>query len=273
MDNKILIMGSGYIGSRLKEELDALVSDKIISNYSEAEEEVLKFKPKIIINCIGYTGRNVDECELDKNTTLLANTFLPIMLAEVALRHNIKLVHISSGCIYHYDYANDKPIREDKIPDYLDLYYSRTKVYSELSINALLRKYPFLVVRIRIPLDNRSNPKNLLNKLIKYQRIIDLPNSVTYIPDFVRAMRHLISINATGIYNLVNKGALKYPELMDVYRKYVPGFKYSVIKIEELGIVRTNLILSTEKLEKSGFNVRDIHDILDECIQGYLGDS
>jgi 3,5-epimerase/4-reductase len=271
MSDKILILGPGYIGSRLKEELNAETSSKIFASFSEAEEEVKKFNPKVIINCIGYTGRNVDECELNKDLTLSANTFIPIILGEVALRNNIKLVHISSGCIFNYDYDLDKPINEEKIPDFLELYYSRTKIYSELALGALLPKYPFLITRIRIPLDDRPSPKNLINKLTTYKKVIDRPNSVTYIPDFVRALKHLLGIDARGIYNIVNKGGLRYPELMDVYKKYSPDFKYETIKFPKLHLMRTNLILSTRKLEQSGFKVRDVHDILEECVRGYLG--
>jgi len=121
-----------------------------------------------------------------------------------------------------------------------------------------------------VPLDNRPHPKNLLTKLIEYKRVIDIPNSVTYIPDFIRALKYLIQIDANGIYNIVNKNALKYPELLDIYKKYVPDFKYEIIDYRKLNIVRTNLILSTEKLEKAGFKVRDIYEVLEECVKDYL---
>ncbi|MDI6759157.1 MAG: sugar nucleotide-binding protein [Candidatus Omnitrophota bacterium] len=59
-------------------------------------------------------GPSVDYCDQDKDKTLMANAFVPLILAEVALRNNIKLVYISSGCIFNYDYAKDKPIDEEK---------------------------------------------------------------------------------------------------------------------------------------------------------------
>jgi len=270
MKNKILILGKGFIGARLKEELDCAVSDRKIYSFMDAEDEINKFKPEIIINCIGHTGRNVDECELDKDKTLMANTFVPIMLAEVALRNNIRLTHISSGCIYHFNYARDEPIAEDKIPDYFGLFYSRAKIYSERALEVLVQKYPVLLTRIRLPLDNRPHPKNLLTKLINYKKVIDIPNSVTYIPDFIKALKHLIEIRATGIYNIVNKGALKHPELLKVYKKFVTDFDYEVIGYKKLNLNRTNLILSTEKLEKAGFKIRDIHEVLEECVKNYL---
>ena len=87
-------------------------------SFKDAEKEIGRYKPGVIINCIGSVGkRNVDDYELDKDETLTANTFIPVILTEVALRNKIKLVHISSGCIYSFDYSKDKPIKEEKTPD------------------------------------------------------------------------------------------------------------------------------------------------------------
>ncbi len=137
-------------------------------------------------------------------------------------------------------------------------------------METLSSKYPFLVLRIRIPLDNRPHPKNVLDKLIRYKKVIDIPNSLTYIPDFIEAVKHFLDSDFRGVYNVVNKGVLRYPELMDVYRKYKPEFQYEIIDYKKLGLVRTNLVLSTDKLERSGFKARGVNEVLDECVQSYL---
>ncbi|MCM8778388.1 MAG: sugar nucleotide-binding protein [Candidatus Omnitrophica bacterium] len=268
--NSILIFGKGFIGTRVQEEFNCSLTEREILSLKEAEEEIDKFNPKIILNCIGHIGKNVDECEKDLDKTLQANTFVPLILAELSLRKKIKFIHISSGCIYHFDYKKQKPITEIQPPDFFDLFYSRTKIYAEEALKALARKIPLLILRPRIPLDNRPHPRNLLTKLLKYKKVIDIPNSITYIPDFLKALKHLIKIDANGVFNVVNKGALRYPELLEVYKKYVPEFKYEIIDLKELGLVRTNVILSTKKLEKAGFKVRDIHEVLEECVNAYL---
>jgi len=266
-----LILGKGFIGERLQGEFKCNISDRKIYSFKEAEEEIKKYKPKTIINCIGYTGeKNVDDCEGNKEKTLFSNTFIPIILADIALRKKIKLVHISSGCIYHFNHSKDKPIEEEKVPDYFDLFYSRSKIYAEKAIGILSDKFDILIPRLRIPLDGRPHPKNLLSKLLKYEKIVDIPNSVTYIPDFIEALKHLIRINARGIYNVVNKGALRYPEILDVYKQHVPAFNYRTAGYEELNLVRTNLILSTKKLEQTGFKLRKIKETLGECVRSYL---
>jgi len=270
MKYKIIILGKGFIGSRIQEELGFPVIERKIFSFKDAEDIFEQFRPKIIINCIGHTGENVDDCEKDIDKTLIANSFVPLILAELCLRKNIKLIHISSGCIYHFDYKKQKPIKEEQSPDFFELFYSRTKIYADEALKILSKKYPILILRSRVPLDNRPHPKNLLTKLINYKRVIDIPNSVAYIPDFIKALKHLIEINALGLFNVVNKGALRYPELLEVYKKYIPDFKYEIINLKRLKLVRTNLILSTKKLEKTGFKVRDIHDVLEECVKGYL---
>ena len=271
MNKKILILGKGFIGERLQKSLNCSISGSMIRSFSDAEKLIKKYNPKIVINCIGITGkRNVDDCELEKDATLLANSFVPVILAEVALRNNIKLVHISSGCIFNFDFKKDLPIKEESSDYFLKLFYSRSKIYSEKALEVLAKDHDILIARIRIPLLNAPHPKNVLDKLIQYKQVIDLPNSVTYIPDFVRALKYLIKINARGTFNIVNKGGLRYADLMRVYQEYVPSFKFKVVPFKKLGLIRTNLILSTAKLERAGFKVRNINSVLEECVKEYL---
>jgi len=271
MENeKVLLLGKGFVGSRIAEGLGCQVCDSRINTLKDAQAAIDKFKPELIINAIGHTGRNVDDCETDKEKTIFSNTFVPIILAEAAIRNNLRLVHISSGCIYHYDYTKDSPIEENLPPDFFELFYSRSKIYSDEALSLFSKGYPILIVRIRVPLDDRPHPRNILTKLINYKKVINVPNSITYLPDFIPALKHLIKIEARGTYNVVNRSGLRYPDLLDVYKKHVPGFDYEVVDYQKLNMVRTNLILSTEKLEKSGFKVRDINGVLEECVENYL---
>lgn len=271
VNNKVLIFGKGFLGSRIQKELGCEITDRWINVYKDAEEELDKYKPDIVINCVGYIGKNnVDDCEKDIDFTLKANVFVPVILAEACLRENIKFIHISSGCIYDFDYSKPEPVKETDQPYYFKLFYSRTKIYSEKALVNLSEKLNVLILRLRIPLDNRNHPKNIISKLIRFKRIIDVPNSITYIPDFIEALKYLIKIDARGLFNVTNKGALRYPELMDVYKKYRPDFQYEIIALKDLKLDRTNLILSTEKLEKTGFKMRKIQDILEECVKGFI---
>ena len=93
---------------------------------------------------------------------------------------------------------------------------------------------------------------------------------MTYLPDFIEALKHLILNDARGIYNVVNKGGLRYPELLRVYQRHVPGYTFETIDAKKLNLVRTNILLSTKKLEKAGYRIRDIKEVYEECVENYL---
>jgi 3,5-epimerase/4-reductase len=269
--HKYLIFGKGYVGTRLQEFLNCPIAEDRIRNFGDVQAAIDKYRPKVIINCIGFTGAtNVDDCEKDIDRTLQANTFVPLLLAEAAFRNQLKFVHISSGCIYHYDYKKQKPISESLPADFHDLFYSRSKIYVENALQSLVKKGDVLILRIRVPLDNRKHPRNLLDKLVRYARVIDVPNSVTYIPDFLKAFKHLIRINAKGIYNVVSKTPLSYPDLLKAYQKCVANYHYEVIKLKDLKLTRTNVVLSTKKLEASGVKVRTAKEIVEECVRVWI---
>jgi len=271
MNNDILILGKGFIGERLQQELDCRISAKRIESFADVLALIDEFNPKILINCIGHTGAgNVDGCEQALDKTLFANTYIPILLADICLRKKIKLVHISSGCIYHFEYGRSKPIVESSDPDYYELYYSRSKIYAENVLTKLSRIHDILIARIRVPLDNRPHPKNILTKLLKFDKIIDVPNSVTYIPDCVKALNFLIRKKKKGVYNIALKGGLRYKDLLEAYAKTGRQHPYELIKLKNLKLKRTNLILSTKKLEDAGFQVRQPKDIVNECVKEYI---
>ncbi len=270
MDDKILIFGKGYFGSKIQQELGGVFAEEKVFSLDDATKQIDRHKPQIVINAIGYIGRNVDDCEINKERALSANTLAPILLGEACFRTGVRFVHISTGCIYHYDYSKNIPIAEDQEPDFYDLFYSRTKVYAEKALLFLAKKMPILILRPRVPLDTVPNSKNILTKLISSKKVIDLPNSSTYMPDFIGALKHLLERNAQGVYHTVNKGPLYYPALVDEYKKHVAGFEYEVVNFKKLNIVRTNVVLSTSKLESSGFKLRSINEVLEECVKEYI---
>lgn len=269
MNKEILVFGHGWIGKRISDGLDLNFTEARIATYEDVQKEIDIHKPKVIINAIGHFGKNVDDCEIDRTKTLFSHTFVPLLLAEAAIRNNIKLVHISSGCIYNFFPGVTKPISERKTPDFYELYYSRCKIYTECALSFLAEKAAILQVRLRIPLDCIPHPRNILTKLLGFKEIYNVPNSVTYIPDFIFMLGHLIESNSTGIYNTVNKGSLLYSDLLDEYKKLVPGFKYKLADYPK-DLVRTNLILDTDKITNSGLEPRDINDCLKECVEKYV---
>jgi len=264
----ILVLGKGFVGTRLANTLKYSISDARICTLTDATNLLRRHQPQVLINCIGHNGqRNVDDCEKALNKTFLANTTVPLLLAEACLRAGVKFIHLSSGCIFP---TTTKPITEQVPPDFFDLYFARTKIYSETALTALARHSNILILRIRLPLDIYPHPHNILTKLIGFKRVIDCPNSATYLPDFIAAVKHLIQIDARGIFNIVNSGSLRFPELLKVYQQLVPRHSFEVVDFHDLKIKRVNILLSNRKLAATGFSLRPIHSVFSECVQAYL---
>jgi len=49
MNKRILILGKGFIGKRLRDEFDCAISVKRINTLKDAEEEIKKRKPKSLL--------------------------------------------------------------------------------------------------------------------------------------------------------------------------------------------------------------------------------
>jgi dTDP-4-dehydrorhamnose reductase len=264
---KVAILGNGWIGKRLQEHLGGEILPGKVLSMAGLERLVSEVKPDVLINAATHNeGYNVDACEINKDRVLFTNSYLPLICAEVALRNKIKLVHISSGCIYD---GNCVPLVEEEPPNFFDLFYSRSKIYSESALMPLAEKFGFLILRPRIPLDNRPHQRNILTKLIGYKKVINEANSVTYLPDFLYATEALLREDAWGVFNVVNDGVLLYPDLMDAYKRYRPDFNYEITTLKDLELTRTNVILNTSKLAKY-WTSRNINWILDDCVREYI---
>jgi dTDP-4-dehydrorhamnose reductase len=209
--------------------------------------------PRVVVNCAAKTGRpNVDWCENHRRQTLRSNVAGPLVLAEACARRDIYFVHISSGCIYEGD-SGGTGFSEDAPPNFSGSFYSCTKAWAE----QCLRGFPVLVLRLRMPFDGSTSSRNLLMKLRSYRRVLKAPNSLTHLPDFLRAATALIACRATGIFNIVNEGALSPFEIMELYREIVdPDHEFEALSPGELdGLVRakrSNCLLSTAKLRNAG---------------------
>jgi dTDP-4-dehydrorhamnose reductase len=89
--------------------------------------------------------------------------------------------------------------------------------------------------------------------LPRFTRVIDTPNSVTYIPDFLAATEALIEKRRTGVWNIVNPGPVSLFQMMQIYREIVdPKHDCTAMsESEAAGMTRaprSNCVLSTLKL-------------------------
>ncbi len=271
---KGLVFGNGFLGTRLsnylgyrtvgREEADA-------TNISQIERILELEKPDIVINAVGKTGRpNIDWCETHKEETVLSNVCATANLAMQSSLRKIYFVHLGSGCIYNGD-NNGKGFSEEDEPNfYGPQFYAKTKILSE----KILKEFPSLILRIRMPIDDKPHDRNLIDKLSRYNSLVDIPNSMTTIPQFLEATEKLIRRQKTGIYNMVNPGQISPYEIMELYRDIVDPFHhFELLSHDELDTItkgkRSNCYLSTDKLKREGITLPEIHDAVRSCLLNY----
>lgn len=273
---KILIIGNGYIGHRCKDAWgeEAVLADKHIHSKEDMLALLDEYKPNAVLNAAGVTGKpNVDWCETHQLETILGNTKLPIMLAEACQDRGIYLLHMGSGCIYYGDSRHeDKKWRENDFGNPIPT-YSRTKWAADLVLSTLPNVG---IARIRMPIDWMPSERNLIDKLARYPKVIDVENSVTILDDMVDVFYQLLQKKAEGIFHVTNPGTMKHREIMALYEKLVdPNHTNEWISNENLvkqGLAakgRSNNFLGSENLAKLGIEMREVHEALRDTMEKY----
>ncbi|MBN2306566.1 sugar nucleotide-binding protein [Candidatus Peregrinibacteria bacterium] len=273
---KILLFGStGFIGSHLKDALEErgheVAGPRIeIRNFDEVRKTIEEVKPDYIINATGITGRpNVDWCEEHPIETYTVNVAGSINIAAAALEKNIKVAQLSSGCVYSGDNGGKGWTEEDPA-NFFGSLYSRSRVASEMA----LKDFPnVLQLRIRIPIMGKSHPKNLIDKLLNYPKMINIRNSCTVMEDFFPAAIQLIEMGTTGIMNMTNIGAMDHQSIMTLYKEIVdPDFQINLMdeaEQTELCKRRSNDVLNTDKREALGVPMPPLEESLKRILKEY----
>lgn len=277
-----LIFGgkTGWIGQKIVKLLELqgqayYVAESRMEDRSEILKEIQTSKPKYIINCAGITGTpTVDYCETHQIETIRSNIIGTLNLIDTVYTYGIHITNIGSGCIYEYNKTH--PIgsgigfKETDEPNFFGSFYSRTKAITE----TFARRYDnVLTLRIRMPIDiDIDHPKNLIGKLIRYQKVINIPNSVTILPDLLPIAIEMTKNERKGIYNFTNPGTLSHNEILTLYKHIVnPEFEWTNFTLEEQSRVllsrRSNCHLDTSKLLEEYPNIKPASESLSDLLK------
>jgi len=271
---KVLIFGAGYLGTQFHERLpESELSSVDIADRDAVLAEIVRVKPDAVLNTAGKTGRpNVDWCEDHPHETFRSNTIGALILAEACASVGIHLTHLASGCIFYGPSPDPAGWREDDFAN-PSATYSRSKYASDLALSLLPN---VAVARLRMPIDSKPGDRNLITKLSRYPKVIDVENSVTVVDDLVQAIAQMIEKQATGIFHVVNEGTMKHRDLMALYDEIVdPSHVCEWIENDELvgqGLAargRSNCILQNTRLKEFGIEMRPIQVALRECMEQY----
>lgn len=285
---KVVVVGNGFVASHLPYEKSSIKFDP---RWDQISDFLWREKPDVVVNCIGFCGApNIDACQIEKTRTYTANVTMPLLFAQACKNRNIRFIHVGSGCINYGKSPNNKcTIIEEKFhcdncelcksdsgwreTDYSSpqSYYSKTKYAADLVLGELENT---TILRIRMPISGMKSPRNLLTKLIGYKRVVEAPNSVTFMDDFVNAIDFVIQKEKIGIYNVVSPIPLTHSILLNEYKLHVPSHTYESIGTEELSSLvaapRSNCILDSSKIVNEGFVFTDTYTQMRATIKKFV---
>lgn len=258
----ITLIGHGYIGTHIHNEL----VDQGMYHHWISHKDSMPSDTQYIINCAGYTGvPNVDACEHNKQETIEGNVLFPLSLEKY---HKIPIMHISSGCVYT-GYKDGGWLETDTPNFNFDnaSFYSASKTLAQELLTPYMDKS--YLMRVRMPFCAENNPKSLLTKLSRYDKLIDKENSVSCVYDIAKVAVFFYKERPEyGIYNLCNPGSTTTKIIADKMRLDKEWFTEEQFKNSVIA-PRSNCVLNTDKLD-AVIKLRSADEALDYCIENRM---
>lgn len=174
-----------------------LNDNSIICNIEDLDSVISIIKdtnPDVIINCIGILNKSAN---IDIKNTVFTNTFFPRFLSRIGELENIKIIHLSSDCVFSGKEGN---YSEASFKDEDDI-YGLSKNLGEIdSKNSL-------TIRTSIIGPELKNGSGLFNWFMHQRGVIGGYTDVYWTGittlELAKVIDNVINTNLYGIYNVV----------------------------------------------------------------------
>jgi dTDP-4-dehydrorhamnose reductase len=155
---KILIVGStGMLGSTFKEyvktlnvqyqTLDRVDLDLSNCNFEDLKNKIVDSNCTVLVNCVGLIKQRKG---LKTSDFIRINSLLPHIMSDICFENNIKMIHITTDCVFSGSVGNyDENFTHDSTDD-----YGRSKSIGE--------PYNCMVIRTSIIGEESKNKLSLL---------------------------------------------------------------------------------------------------------------
>jgi len=219
---KILVTGSnGQLGNELKvlaseypsfEFLFTDIGELDITDIEAIEELVRLENPGILINCAAYTA--VDKAEQEEKMAYLINTTATGNLAEVAERHGMLMVHISTD--YVFGGKGYRPYVEEDSKEPVSV-YAKSKYAGEQEI--LTHSKKAIIIRTSWLYSEFGN--NFVKTIMKFglersslNVVFDQIGCPTYARDLAETILKILQKNVkpdgVDVYHFANEGVASW---------------------------------------------------------------
>lgn len=289
----VLFYGArGWIASYFTKELEKNGRFRVIAAEARAddpekvEEEIDRVLPDRVVSFVGRThGEDIPTIDyLEKPGKLPENIrdnlFAPVVLAIICARRGVHFTYLGTGCIFSdVDPAStpeSEAYDENSVPNFFGSSYSTVKGFTDKLMHMFGRSA--LNVRIRMPITADMSPRNFIAKIVKYDRVCSISNSMSVLPTLLPRLADMIYRGSTGTVNLVNPGIISHDEILGMYRDIVdPTYTWKNMTIEEqdamLASKRSNNRLDTSVLRSEYPLIPNIRDAIRMCLEDIREDN
>lgn len=290
---KILVYGSnGWIGNQFvtilrDNNIEYFCGSSRVDNKVSLEKEICDISPSHVISFIGRThGKignkiftTIDYLEEDGKLVenVRDNLFSPILLASLCSKKNIHYTYLGTGCIFKFDESHPYGLEENgfsekSLPNFFGSSYSVVKGFTDQLMD--LYENNVLNLRIRMPIIGEKNGRNFITKIVTYEKVCSVPNSMSVLPELLPYVLDMMKNAVTGTMNLTNPGLVTHNEILEMYRDIVdPLFTWKNFSVEEqrkiLSADRSNNFLDTKRLSDLYPQVRNIKDAVRSSLEDY----
>lgn len=250
--------GDGWIGSQVAALLRARGDDVCIPRVRADDEAGVDAllrddRPDRVLGLMGRTHgpghATIDY--LERKDVLVDNVrdnlYAPWVLAHLCAARDIHFTYLGTGCIF-----SDGTFAEDDAPNFFGSSYSVVKGFTDRMMHMYRGT---LNVRIRMPINADRHPRNFITKIVSYDKICSVANSMTVLPDLLPLAVDMAVNRVTGTVNLTNPGTISHDAILEMYREIVdPSFTWQNFSIDEQRRVlladRSNNRMDTARLER-----------------------
>lgn len=191
-----------------------------IMNFNQLESTIKYENPDAIINAVGILNKDADE---HRSQAVMLNSYLPHFLADITRTTNIRIIHMSTDCVFS---GKTGSYRENDLTDG-KTFYDRSKALGELNNSKDLTFRTSIIGP-----DINENGIGLFNWFMKqegqilgFQRAIW--TGVTTLT-LAKAMEKALQQNLKGLYHLVNNQPISKYDLLLLFSK-VFGANHSIV--------------------------------------------
>lgn len=283
--------GKGWIGQQVLDSIKAAGHEgQNATSRADDEKAVAKeldeVKPDRCISLIGRTRGEgfltIDYLEQKGKIreNVRDNMWGPVVLAFQCNKRDIHLCYMGTGCIFHYDQdefklGNGNGFKDGddaSDPNFFGSAYSTVKGFTDRMMRMMFNEKT-LNVRIRMPITPDDSPYNFITKIVNYDKVVNIPNSMTVLPQLMPVMIDMAVKKTAGTVNMTHPGAISHNEVLELYKKHVdPTYTYKNFTVEEQDKIllsgRSNNLLETKRLKELYPDVLDIHAAVEKvCIE------